>query len=778
LGTTLTKNGSGVQALSGANTYTGATQINDGILVFRTIASKAAGTVTAAAAGSIGLGVKDADAAFYSAADVDALFNTNSLPGFVLAPASGVGIDTNAASFDQTIALTAARSLTKLGGNTLTLSQANTYSGATIVNNGTLSLTGSLDGGGAISTIGTSVFSQTSTGVISGAATFTQGSTGTSTLAGTNTYTGVTNVNLGQLVISNPAALGTTDGNTIVTSGGRLAMSTASLSVAEPLTITGTGTTATNGALAFGGGFTGMALTGPITLGGAARIQADGNTGSNLSGGISLGANELTINTDGGATQTIDTTAITGTGGSLVKSGGGTLVLGGANSFTGATTVNAGALRITNAGALGTTAAGSVVNGSITGSSSNARIDLSGGVTVTGEAATLNGAGNFAGALTSSSGNNIWAGPVTIGSAGTRIGASVGASLEVSGVIDSGVDPHGLVIRTTDLTGVVVFSGANTYLGTTQVLIGKLQLAGGNNRLPVGTTLEFASSGTNPDAELDLNGMNQEVAALALGGSGVATKNSVNNSSVTLSTLTVNTPAATPSTFAGILKGNLALVKAGADTLTLSGVNTYSGDTTVNGGILSLANADSALDANTGNDASTVTIAATAGATLDLAYTGTDEVNALFIGGVQKSPGVWGSATSGAPNTDPKLTGTGTLTVATGPVTDNYASWAALNGVTGGPNGDSDNDGVKNLVEYALADGQERGTLTGSTLSFTKRGAPYGADLTYAIETSDNLGISDPWAPVTPTVNNATTISYILQNPGDNFARLKVTQVP
>jgi fibronectin-binding autotransporter adhesin len=271
---------------------------------------------------------------------VDALFNTNSLAGFVLDPASGVAIDTNAASFDQTIALTAARSLTKLAANTLTLSAANTYSGATIVNNGTLSLTGSLDGGGAISTIGTSVFSQTSTGVISGASTFTQGSTGTSILAGTNTYTGVTNVNLGQLTISNAAALGTTDGNTIVAAGGRLAMATAGLSVAEPLAITGTGTTATNGALNFGGGVTGMALTGPITLDGAARIQADGSTGSTLSGGISLGANELTINTDGGATQTINTTAITGTGGSLVKSGGGTLVLAVANSYTGATTVN------------------------------------------------------------------------------------------------------------------------------------------------------------------------------------------------------------------------------------------------------------------------------------------------------------------------------------------------------------------------------------------------------------------------------------------------------
>ena len=72
-------------------------------------------------------------------------------------------------------------------------------------------------------------------------------------------------------------------------------------------------------------------------------------------------------------------------------------------------------------------------------------------------------------------------------------------------------------------------------------------------------------------------------------------------------------------------------------------------------------------------------------------------------------------------------------------VTDNYLSWATANGVTGGANGDSDNDGVKNLVEYALVDGGERGVLSGNTITFTKRGAPYGTDLTYIIETSETL---------------------------------------
>jgi hypothetical protein len=67
-----------------------------------------------------------------------------------------------------------------------------------------------------------------------------------------------------------------------------------------------------------------------------------------------------------------------------------------------------------------------------------------------------------------------------------------------------------------------------------------------------------------------------------------------------------------------------------------------------------------------------------------------------------------------------------------------YTFWAANQTppVTGSPSGDSNNDGVKNLIQYALINGGERGSLVGSFMTFTKRGAPYGSDITYAIETS------------------------------------------
>jgi hypothetical protein len=104
-----------------------------------------------------------------------------------------------------------------------------------------------------------------------------------------------------------------------------------------------------------------------------------------------------------------------------------------------------------------------------------------------------------------------------------------------------------------------------------------------------------------------------------------------------------------------------------------------------------------------------------------------------------------------------------------------------------GPNVDFDNDGIPNLVEYAVA-GQDPtvanssvGSFTGNTLSFAKRADASG--LIYAIQDSTDLGLADVWAEV-PTgpayTNNATTISYTLTpgTPAKNFVRLKVIQTP
>jgi hypothetical protein len=119
-----------------------------------------------------------------------------------------------------------------------------------------------------------------------------------------------------------------------------------------------------------------------------------------------------------------------------------------------------------------------------------------------------------------------------------------------------------------------------------------------------------------------------------------------------------------------------------------------------------------------------------------------------------------------------------TLTI---PGADNYQSWSTANAVTGGANGDSDNDGISNVVEYALVNGGERGVLSGNTITFTKRGAPYGTDITYDIESSTQL-TAGSWITLAkpPVIETTNSISYTFTpgSPLKNFARLKVTQAP
>ena len=98
--------------------------------------------------------------------------------------------------------------------------------------------------------------------------------------------------------------------------------------------------------------------------------------------------------------------------------------------------------------------------------------------------------------------------------------------------------------------------------------------------------------------------------------------------------------------------------------------------------------------------------------------------------------------------------------------------------------GDDDNDGISNLIEFAI-EGQDPtvsnsavGTYSGLVLTFSKRQEdPAVGGITYAIEQSTDLGVTDTWEAVTPTVDDVNSISYTL--PGavpKDFVRLKVTQ--
>jgi hypothetical protein len=115
-----------------------------------------------------------------------------------------------------------------------------------------------------------------------------------------------------------------------------------------------------------------------------------------------------------------------------------------------------------------------------------------------------------------------------------------------------------------------------------------------------------------------------------------------------------------------------------------------------------------------------------------------------------------------------------------------YGAWASANGIPGEPaSGDFDNDGLTNLMEYALGkdptvSSQPAGVLIGKVITFTKGAdAIANGDVSWVIEESSDLGLADPWAPAVtqPAGDPALTISYTLPaGAGKVFARLKVTQ--
>ena len=301
----------------------------------------------------------------------------------------------------------------------------------------------------------------------------------------------------------------------------------------------------------------------------------------------------LTLNNATGAPQTYSGNLTAGDSNmTLTKQGANSQVLSGVNTYAGLTKVTGTSiLYVGNAGAIGSGAV-QVDAGS--------RLGLQEGITLgSGRTMTISGDGgagsssSLFGALRSSSAHvNEWAGNVTVGAAGTRIGAEFG-TLKISGVISG--SGTGLFIRANGTGTSVELSGANDYTGDTTIASatsGVVTLSGGANRLPTGTKVIMGF--TSVSSKLDLNGQNQEVAGISVGGAG-GTTNEITSSTGT-PTFTVNTAALSPSTYSGTISGSIALEKKGDDTLTLSGTNAYSGATTVTTGTL-LVDAPGSLDA-------------------------------------------------------------------------------------------------------------------------------------------------------------------------------------
>jgi outer membrane autotransporter protein len=213
----LTKLGAGTLTLSGANTYTGGTAVNEGILAVSSDASlgQASGP----------LSFDGGTLRFRSA------FNLAATRAIVL-NAGGGTFDTN--GFNSTIRqdISGSGSLTKAGAGALTLTGTNTYTGGTLVNGGTL-IIGAPDalasgpvtfGGGTLQfdyagtldrpinvssggfTVDTNGNAQTMSAPLTGSGPFTKTGSGRLNLMGTSLLTGATSVLEGHLAVNGSLA--------------------------------------------------------------------------------------------------------------------------------------------------------------------------------------------------------------------------------------------------------------------------------------------------------------------------------------------------------------------------------------------------------------------------------------------------------------------------------------------------------------------------------------------------------------------------------------------
>ena len=511
-----------------------------------------------------------------------------------------------------------------------------------------------LSGGTVTGNLGTGTLNSSGNVALHGTAgaTAVNVSAGTLTLGSASRFTSSPNISLsgGQLTLAGAESVATYQqtGGTLAGTGFTLTSAaaydmqagtvSAILGGSVGLNKTTSGTVILSGANTFTGG---ISITGGTLQLGAVAVIPNGtgkgnvdisalgtldmNTFSETIGGLSgagtvdnvaaaVGATTLTVGDNNQSTTFSGVIKNTGGVLRLAKGGSGTLTLSGDNKYDDTTSVTAGVLNIQHANALGSILQGTTV-------ASGATLQLQGGVNFAEEALTLSGQGvSNSGVLRSISGNNIWNGDITVGTAAvTRVAAdAVADTLTLAGTITlsttasdqfvlqgaGNIDVTGKITGASKLTssstgaGIRTLSNAsNDYAGDTSVNGGFLQ-AGVANALPYG-----AGKGN-----LVLNGGSSAVGVFNLNGYDVATNGLagtsntfvglvVNNANGTTKTLTVGNGDATAS-YAGVLADNniesgtgiLALTKTGNGTQTLSGTtaNTFTGLTTVSAGTLEL----------------------------------------------------------------------------------------------------------------------------------------------------------------------------------------------
>ncbi|WP_187640191.1 autotransporter domain-containing protein [Bosea sp. F3-2] len=347
-----------------------------------------------------------------------------------------------------------------------------------------------------------------------------------------------------------------------------------------------------------------------------------------------------TFNVDNGVTANIASTIADGGGTAIAKVGNGRLVLSGSNSYSGGTAIEGGVLQISADANLGAASGGLSLNGGTLATTASfasfrpvtldgpggfdvaagTQFELGGAVSGPGSLTKL-GAGTLLlsgfnshgggtvitagtlqagsadalgpGALTLNGGTfkagtnfiNSFANAIVVNAAGGRVDVN-GQVMTLSGNITDGSGAGGalaFVNSDTDI-GAVDLRGNNSYTGPTSVGAGVTLTALTNTAFSPNSDVTLASTGA-----LMTNGHNTMVRSLS--GSGIV----VNAHDTLAGSLTVVLPSGTASFAGTILDGEpgdapLKLVKSGAGTQILTGTNSYTGGTTISAGVLQIGN--------------------------------------------------------------------------------------------------------------------------------------------------------------------------------------------
>lgn len=598
---------------------------------------------------------------------------TNTFSGAVTAN-GGISITSGANTFSNTLASSATLALGSASSTTasgtvqvgtleITGTAGATFTGSVSATTGGISITstGSVAFNGSQATAGTQNFTvDTSANVALGTAviagTFSKNGSGTTTFSGSaanqiaNTF-----VNAGTLVLNKTAGTNAISGN--LTVGDGLGTDTVSFSAANQINDNSAVALLSSGVLnlnSFSDTINSLAFTGGSVATGAGTLtitnanSITGNAsgvGATISGNLALPSYSSTINVAEGLADADLTISANISGNRIIKTGDGTLVLSGSNTFAdggqtydNALSIQGGTVLVTADANLGNANNNVAFNnggrlqigGTITaGAGRQFNFTGAGTIDVTsGNTATLNGILDGAGAFTKSG-----EGTLTLG--GT-------AANTLSGAVS--IDGGTLALAKT--------AGTNAIASNVTVNSGGTLRLDANNQIADTATVGFGSSGT---AIFNVNSRTETIAGL----SGSNTSASVTMASG--GSLTVGSSA--NASFAGSITGTGTLTKVGTGTQTL-GANSFTGSVNINAGTL-LASANNILTV-----ANALTVAS--GATLDLASY--SAAVATIAGSGTIAIGNGGSLAVGGTNANSTfagtLTGTGTLQkVGTGDLT-------------------------------------------------------------------------------------------------------------